>query len=292
MKIIFFLGKGGVGKSTLSILSSLSAIQRKKSVVLVSLDRAHNLFDILNVSASELPAALKVIEADLDQFIRRYLKEAEGQLRKNYTYLTAINLEEHFKILRLAPGMEEYGLLVAFNHFYEKYKESDYLIFDMPPTALALKFFGLPSVSLVWLKQLLNLRNEILKKKEIISEVKFGKSEVETDKVKNNLVDQQKRYEKLLTLFQDENNCYINVVSNPDPISLSESERIFKFLEDLRIPVHKLIINKSRPEDKKIPGFQKKQAIFIHRSQYPLIGMSYFQKYLTENEITAHLLID
>ncbi len=287
MKLIFFLGKGGVGKSTLSILNALAVSQQDRSVALISLDRAHNLFDILRAESSELPSLLKVIEADLDRFVRQYLQETEAQLRRNYSYLTAINLEEHFKILRLAPGMEEYGLLLAFKHFYEKFKEFDYLIFDMPPTALALKFFGLPSVSLLWLKQLIKLRDEILKKKEIISGVKFGKKEIETDKVKNNLLEQQKRYRNLLELFRNESSCHINVVSNPDSVSLAESKRIYEFLSDLEIPVHQLFINKSSDKhgDRMLPPFfMKKNIFFSPKSRFPLIGISNLQKYLKVNK--------
>ncbi len=294
MNIIFYLGKGGVGKSSLSILSALELSQNQFTVALISLDRAHNLFDILQADTDQLPAALTVLEPDIDRFIQKYLQNTEVQMRRSYSYLTALNLEKHFKILRLAPGLEEYGLLLAFRHYLEKFKKYNYIIFDMPPTAVALKFFGLPSVSLIWLKQLLQLRDEILHKKEIISSVKWGKKEIETDKIKKNLLEQKSEYESLLNIFRNTAQCYLNIVSTPDSVSLAESKRIIHHLHELHIPVHRLAINKFSAE--KAPPHQNSFLAFqnecvIPRAEYPLIGLETLRNYLRKNEQFLNKLV-
>ena len=43
MKILFFMGKGGVGKSTLSTLTAIYLAKNGNKVLLTSLDPAHNL---------------------------------------------------------------------------------------------------------------------------------------------------------------------------------------------------------------------------------------------------------
>ena len=62
----FFIGKGGVGKSTVSALTALKYSQSDQKVLVVSLDPAHNLGDIfgkkLSDSATEIEKGLKVIE--------------------------------------------------------------------------------------------------------------------------------------------------------------------------------------------------------------------------------------
>lgn len=46
MKILFFVGKGGVGKSTTSSLFAIKLALSGKSVILNSIDPAHNLHNI------------------------------------------------------------------------------------------------------------------------------------------------------------------------------------------------------------------------------------------------------
>jgi arsenite-transporting ATPase len=41
----------------------------------------------------------------------------------------------------------------------------------MAPAALTLRFFSLPFITLIWLEELLTLRSQIYKKKEIISKI-------------------------------------------------------------------------------------------------------------------------
>jgi arsenite-transporting ATPase len=49
MKILFYTGKGGVGKSTMAA-SAAWQLSQKSRVLIVSLDPAHNLGDIFCVS--------------------------------------------------------------------------------------------------------------------------------------------------------------------------------------------------------------------------------------------------
>ncbi|NOX89871.1 MAG: ArsA family ATPase [Calditrichaeota bacterium] len=287
MRTIFFLGKGGVGKSTLAALTAIALSRQNRKVILLSLDRAHNLKDIIGTKINkDIARFLKIVEANPDEFIQQYLRDSEKQLRKNYRYLTALNLEQHFKILRYAPGMEEHGLLLAYRHFLNSAKTVDFLIADMPPTALALKFFGLPSVSLVWLNQLLILRQQILERKEIITRVKFGKEEIETDKVKNNLERQKEHYQAILNHFKDSSECWINVVTNTDSVSIAETARILEFFKEMDFSVKNLFVNKSPLNWRMPPDFPLKldrNVKILPESDFPLIGLENLERYLTEN---------
>ncbi len=280
MEYYFILGKGGVGKSTISLLMALSLIKKGKQAWVVSLDQAHNLFDIVATPNKKLPAELKIFEPNLDGFVAEYLHSREQLLRKNYRYLTSLNLEHHFNIIKQTPGMEEYGLILAFEHFFKKaneHKDVEAIIFDLPPTAIALKFFSFPFVSLLWLEQLLKLRNEILNKKEIISQVKFGKFEIETDAIKKNLEDQIQQFKKYITLFQNKKSCKIVLISNIDTISLAESERIVQQLQSIHLDIHKMIINKIEPKAFKknisLSFIDDNKLLFLPQAKKPLMGL-------------------
>lgn len=287
MECYFILGKGGVGKSTISILKALAFVQNEKRVTLISLDQAHNLFDIIGQTKNQLPKTLRIFEPDIEQFIKKYLQQSEQLLQKNYRYLTSLNLEHHFKVLKQTPGLEEYGLLLAFQYFFNKGEaKADVLIFDMPPTAVALKFFSLPFVSVVWLEQLLKLRNEILEKKEIISKVKFGRKKIETDAIKKNLEQQLIRYQQLADLFRNRKNCKIVLVANPDSISLAESQRIGKQLTDLNIPVSQFYLNKNKALKQPVADFSLISGAELRKlpeSDKTLIGLPELMDFSREN---------
>ena len=69
-KILFFIGKGGVGKSTVSSLYGVS-LAKLNNVLLVSLDSAHNLSDIFEENFSDKPKIitrnLSVIEVNVNK---------------------------------------------------------------------------------------------------------------------------------------------------------------------------------------------------------------------------------
>jgi len=282
---LFFLGKGGVGKSTLSAIEGLKSAELGKDSLIVSMDPAHNQSDIFENSFSEkakqVTKNLQVIEINLEKQIKNYLNRIESKLKQTYRYLTAFNLENQFAIIRYSPGVEEYALMQAYENLINKFSEKDLIIFDMPPTALTLKFFSLPKLSLLWLEKLLTLRKQIIEKKQIINKIKIGKIDIETDKISKNLLDQSKTYQRINQNFQDKTITQIVLVTNPDTLSVNESIKIIKQLESLKIDTSKIIFNKYL--NQKIDFFKLFKNIEI---QYfplnpdPLIGFENLKKYL------------
>ena len=76
MKILFFTGKGGVGKSTLAAATAWQ-LSKKHRVLVVSLDPAHNLGDIFGLTPAfpelELPGVrVKTWDSqDIGQHVNR-----------------------------------------------------------------------------------------------------------------------------------------------------------------------------------------------------------------------------
>ena len=161
---IFFLGKGGVGKSTSSALTALHLVNSGKKVLLASMDPAHNQSDILQIKLSEKSKEIRpnffAKEVDVNYWVKKYLDDVTSQIKHSYSYLTAFNLESYLDVIKFSPGIEEYALLTAYKEIRKTNPDKDYIIFDMPPTALTLKFLGLPKISNLWLEKLLDLRSE------------------------------------------------------------------------------------------------------------------------------------
>jgi arsenite/tail-anchored protein-transporting ATPase len=287
--IQFFIGKGGVGKSTTSALTALTLASASQDTLLVSMDPAHNQRDIFQEPFSEKPKQvmhlLSIKEVDTDYWIKTYLKDTESQLKKMYSYQSAFNIQNYYRVLKYSPGLEEYAMLLAFENILHTATDMDTIIFDMPPTALTLRFFSLPLITLVWLKELLLLRNKIFEKKEIVSKIKLGHKIIEQDKVKNRLGTLIESHNHLRDLFIAKA-THINLVLNNDPLSLAEAIRIQQKLNDMGIKISSIILNnvKESKENSDIAGAFNGYPVkrFPHSSR-DLYGMDALKAYILEN---------
>ncbi len=289
-EIHFFIGKGGVGKSTTSALTAIRLAMAGCRTLLVSMDPAHNQRDLFETDFSEKPrfvdSQLSVKEVDTDFWIARYLKETQKQIQRTYIYESAFNLQKHFKVIQFSPGLEEYALLLAFEDVLNGGAEMDAIVFDMAPTALTLRFFSLPRISLVWLKELLSLRKLICRKKEIISTIRLGKCSLGQDRVTTKIEALAERHTRLQRCFTDQQ-THVHLVMNADRLSLSEALRIRKRLNDLSIAIDHIVVNKVTVGDgaAALAGqIESKQVSFLPLADQVLVGLPSLQAYATQQQ--------
>ncbi len=285
MTLHFFIGKGGVGKSTVSALSALSCARGGEHALLVSMDPAHNQQDIFRVSLKDRPRqvrpCLRVSQVDTAYWVDRYLKETRQAIQRAYSYQGAYNLTHTFDILRLSPGLEAFGLVLAFNQVVRQEEQADSLFFDMPPTAQTLDFLTLPDTTLAWLEALHRLRGSIRAKKQIVSRIKNNGQIMDLDPINTKL-------SKMIARHEDQKACLIqariHLVTTAEPLSLAEAARFQARLKALGYTVSSLILNKARPED--IPqlkawGLDAPLIQVVPTSQWGLTGLAALDNYLT-----------
>lgn len=259
MKILFFTGKGGVGKSTMAAAAAWQ-LSQKYRVLIVSLDPAHNLGDIfglrLDNGKRRFTNSLYIQEIDVQKLSKEYLQREINVLSSSYRYLQALNLDNYFSVLKYSPGIEEYALLTGIEETIRNEGKFDYIIFDTPPTGLTLRFLALPRVTITWVDRLIQIRRKILEKRYTIHRIRGALSKEETvlsydegdDDILKRLRRLRENYQALTGILQGED-CAIVVVFNPDILSLKESQRLIEGLNDLRLPVRLLIDNKVTEEN-------------------------------------------
>ena len=248
MKTVFFTGKGGVGKSTLSAAAAWQIAQKGYRVLAVSFDPAHKLGDIFETKLTHRKKRFKdglyLQEVDLEKAASEYVKASMNLMKEVYGYLQSFNMDSYFSILKYSPGIDEYAALTALEKILAKEGTNfDYIIFDTPPTGLTLHIFALPGVTLAWLDRLIKLRKEILAKRFTIHNIqgKYAPEGVllsykETDdNVIKKLYELRARYSRVQEFLQGKDNQVV-LVFNPDVLSLKESQRLLFGLEDLKLP--------------------------------------------------------
>ena len=87
--VVFFGGKGGVGKTTCSAAFALSASRSGRRTLLVSTDPAHSTSDIferrIGASERELQKDLWALEIDGDAEAARYISDVKRDIQKMFS---------------------------------------------------------------------------------------------------------------------------------------------------------------------------------------------------------------
>ena len=145
MRIILYLGKGGVGKTTVSAASALRSAQLGHRTLIVSTDIAHSLADSLDRPLTNHPTEiaknLYAQEINVLEEIREHwgeLQEYVGKaLRRQGMSKT---LAEEMAII---PGMEE---VVSLLHINKQAKEGkfDRVVVDAAPTGETMRLLTMP----------------------------------------------------------------------------------------------------------------------------------------------------
>jgi len=234
MKVSFFLGKGGVGKTTLSLLYAIE--NKDKKLALVSLDKAHNLKDALIHFSDKDIKHILIEEVDIEKEIENYLERKKKEIESKFSFFSIYNLDMFFKNLKHAPGIEEEIYLHIIEKKIKDYKSYDIIYFDMPPTALSLRILSLPNINLAFIDFLKDIRKKIFERKKLINQIK-------DDKVLKKLEKLQVFYLFLNKLIKSSN---INIILNLDPLSFRETNLILKKLKEFNFNFNLiyLIINK------------------------------------------------
>jgi arsenite-transporting ATPase len=266
--VIFLIGKGGVGKTTCSSAIAVGLARKGYRTLIVSLDPAHNLGDVLMADLGnkigKVDENLWAVEIDIDEVASNYLKKLENNLKSMYKYLTVVNLDKYFDVLRHSPGVEEYAILEAIKDILARKDEYDVIVFDTPPTGLTLRVFALPVTSLLWLEKLIELRRKILDRRLIVEKVHGEKyfvigdekiklpSREDEDAVLRELKSYREEIEEVDRIMK---NARVIAVVNPDELSFIEMKRAVEVLNKFRIPLETVIINKIEDE---VDGIREK----------------------------------
>ncbi|MFB3829981.1 MAG: arsenical pump-driving ATPase [Bryobacteraceae bacterium] len=149
-RILFFTGKGGVGKTSLACAAAVAMARQGKRVLLVSTDPASNLDEVLGVRLSGKPAAvpraagLFALNIDPEAAAKAYRERVIGPYRGVLPEAAINSMEEQ---LSGACTVE----VAAFDEFTRLLGDAaatagfDHIIFDTAPTGHTLRLLKLPA---------------------------------------------------------------------------------------------------------------------------------------------------
>ncbi len=228
VKFIFFSGKGGVGKSTMSCATAVWLAKKGYKTLLVTTDPAPNLSDIFGQKIGHhiVPIDgienLDAIEIDPDTASEEYRERLVGPMRE---LLDEKNLQVVKEQLN-SPCVEE---VAAFDKFIEFMDDPKYdvVIFDTAPTGHTIRLLELPSG---WAETLSG---------DAATCIGPGAS-LQSARVK---------YEKAISYLQNRGKTSFVFVLKPENMSVLETIRSSDELSKLGIETSLLIVNGILPEE-------------------------------------------
>ncbi len=279
--VVFVMGKGGVGKTTISASLAYKLASRGYRVLTVSLDPAHNLGDVLDIELGDEPIEITrnfwASEVDFDAMVNKYLKELAEKMKYFYKYLTVLNLDKYIDVLRESPGIEEYATLEKILEILKdnsREKRYDTIVFDTPPTGLTVRIMALPAITLLWINRLMHLRLAILDRRRIIAKitgepvkVKIGDELVtlpydpREDPVFRELESYRNDIEWINNIFTDNKYSSVVMVVNPEMLPVFEAEKALRTLKKYDINIKALIINKILTPESIGKGYEERLKI-------------------------------
>lgn len=227
-KYLFFTGKGGVGKTTISSFIALNLAENGKKVALVSTDPASNLQDVFQMELSNKLTKYQPIPnlsianfdpiAAADDYKAQSIEPYEGILPEDV-------LAEMKEQLSGSCTVE----VAAFNEFTNFLadktleQEFDFIIFDTAPTGHTLRMLELPSA---WTDYLNTTSNDA----SCLGQL-------------SGLNENRVKYNSALEKLRNQDDTTMMLVARPTHSSIYEIQRAQQELQQLSISKFKVIIN-------------------------------------------------
>jgi arsenite-transporting ATPase len=247
VQLLFFGGKGGVGKTTCSAAVALALAERRPEarVLLISTDPAHSVADVLEVPLGDderavpgAPPGLRARELDAGRAFAAWRDRYRDRVEEAAEAFTQDSGGVQDLLDLTPPGLDE---LIAVSSlldavFGAEGAESAYdlVVVDTAPTGHALRLLEMPELALSWDHYLLSL---LLKYREAV-----GLGDLAAE-----LVELSRSLKRLEALLRDPARARFVAVTRAAELPRRETVRLLRSLRALEIAVPAVVLNALPP---------------------------------------------
>jgi arsenite-transporting ATPase len=243
LRLLFFGGKGGVGKTTCAAATALRYARRSPpgSFLLVSTDPAHSLADSLG--DFHPPGNLKILEFNAQDALATFKARHRGKFAEIAARGTFLDEEDIRRILELSlPGLDELMALLEIAGWAET-RAFDLIVVDTAPTGHTLRLLTTPELIRTWLKAL-----DALLAKHRFMQQRFRGS-YQRDDLDEFLMKLAASVKQMEGLLHNPRACRFVPVMLAEDLVISETEKLLGELKRLQIPVTEVVVNRLYPEN-------------------------------------------
>jgi arsenite-transporting ATPase len=238
-KLTFVVGKGGVGKTTVScaLALHLSARHPQQSILLMSTDPAHSLADMLEIKERPRPHGLQgrkgklsVWQIDSQSEFKKFLDSHRNGILDIVENGTFFSREEIAPLLDTTlPGMSEVAGLLALRDMLES-GTHDHIVVDTAPFGHTLRLFELPG----HFQRFLNFLEMASSRDELLAQ-RFGGRTARP--AQGFIASWQQTIRQLREAFSADQ-AEVLLVTSPETFSLNEAVRCVAALKESAPEMH------------------------------------------------------
>ncbi len=265
-RILFFGGKGGVGKTTVSAATALARANAGAKVLLVSTDPAHNLGHLFDRAIGSRPvritAGLDALELDPEETVEMHLKEVTSALHQLMPVTQHGEIDKHMSLSRDAPGMQEAAILERIAEVVESgLKDYDLIVFDTAPSGHTARLMVLPEMMSAWTEGLIKRREKADRFAEFVRELgrdnsmedkTFSPKDAEQEKesrIRQILHRRKLKFSSLRDTLADKSLTSFVIVLAAERLPVLETIELHEKLGHAGIQVECLVVNKRSPAE-------------------------------------------
>jgi arsenite-transporting ATPase len=253
---VLYGGKGGVGKTTMAAATALSSAAAGTATLVVSTDPAHSLSDTLDTDIPPRPARIRedvplwAAEIDPEAAMEEGLFGEGGIGVEGGGGAPLGGLGDLGEALGddavdplmggSMPGADEAAAMRQLLEYLDD-PRFDRVVIDTAPTGHTLRLLELPEVLDSMVGRLLSMREKFSGMMEGFKGMfgVGGEGEAAPD-----LDELRERIERLRAVLQDPSRTDFRVVMVPEEMSVVESKRLIRRLDEFSIPVGTVVVNR------------------------------------------------
>lgn len=247
-KVLFFGGKGGVGKTTCASAMALTASRAGQRVLLVSTDPAHSTSDMferpIGPEPVELLPNLHGLEIDGEFESQRYVASVKEQIRGLFGHHILKEATKQIDLAASMPGAEEMALFDRIGGLIRGEDDRfDLIVFDTAPTGHTLRLIRMPELLEAWIRALSKSRQAML-----------GIDQDDaTDPVMLKLKERLEHLREFRARLLSPRITAFVLVMVAERLPIEETSRAIEQLEGAGVTIGALVVNRVLPESSPDP---------------------------------------